>query len=76
MLAVLGVLSSVVAAYYYLRVIKVMFFEEARDAFDAHMPISRFIVLCISVAFITMFIFSPSLLIDRAQGAVAVLLAQ
>ncbi len=30
-LAIVGVLASVVGAYYYLRVIKVMFFDEAKD---------------------------------------------
>ena len=33
-LAIVGVLASVVGAYYYLRVIKVMFFDDARDAFQ------------------------------------------
>ena len=32
-LAVLGVLASVVAAYYYLRIVKIMFFDEAQDRF-------------------------------------------
>jgi NADH-quinone oxidoreductase subunit N len=34
-LAIVGVLSSVVGAYYYLRIVKVMFFDEARDSFQA-----------------------------------------
>ena len=33
-LAVVGVLASVVGAYYYLRIIKVMFFDEAKDKFE------------------------------------------
>jgi NADH-quinone oxidoreductase subunit N len=33
-LAVIGVLASVVGAYYYLRIIKVMFFDEPRDKFE------------------------------------------
>ena len=33
-LAVIGVLSSVVGAYYYLRIVKVMFFDEAKDKFE------------------------------------------
>ncbi|WP_181701860.1 NADH-quinone oxidoreductase subunit NuoN [Chthonobacter albigriseus] len=33
-LAVIGVLSSVVGAYYYLRIIKVMFFDEPAPAFE------------------------------------------
>jgi NADH-quinone oxidoreductase subunit N len=32
-LAIIGVLSSVVGAYYYLRVIKLMWFDEARGEF-------------------------------------------
>ncbi|MGD9880512.1 MAG: NADH-quinone oxidoreductase subunit NuoN [Reyranella sp.] len=33
--AVLGVLASVVASYYYLRIVKVMYFDEPAEAFDA-----------------------------------------
>lgn len=33
--AVLGVLASVVASYYYLRIVKVMYFDETTDALDA-----------------------------------------
>ena len=32
--AVLGVLASVVASYYYLRVVKVMYFDEPAEALD------------------------------------------
>jgi NADH-quinone oxidoreductase subunit N len=32
--AVLGVLASVVASYYYLRIVKVMYFDEAAEALD------------------------------------------
>ena len=37
-LAVLGVLTSVVGLFYYLRVIKVMFFDPAEPAFDKRVP--------------------------------------
>ena len=33
-LAILGVLSSVVGAYYYLRIVKIMYFDEPAPAFD------------------------------------------
>ncbi len=33
--AVLGVLASVVASYYYLRIVKVMYFDEAAEALDS-----------------------------------------
>ena len=38
-LAVIGVLTSVVGAYYYLRIVKVMYFDEPRGALDR--PIGR-----------------------------------
>src|SRR5205085_1357981 len=37
-LAVIGVLASVVAAYYYLRVVKIMFFDDAQQEF---LPVER-----------------------------------
>ncbi len=33
-LAVIGVLTSVIGAYYYLRIIKVMYFDDSQPAFD------------------------------------------
>ena len=69
-LAVLGVLSSVVAAYYYLRIIKVMFFDEAAEAFDSGVEFSRKIIITLSVFVTVAFIFKPSLLVDVSQLAV------
>ncbi|MEZ5919549.1 MAG: hypothetical protein R3D66_06560 [Alphaproteobacteria bacterium] len=43
-----GVISSVVAAYYYLRVIKAMLFDEAADPFDGRTPFARRAVLLIT----------------------------
>ena len=42
-LAVVGVLTSVVGAYYYLRVIKVMYFDDAQPAFDPRSPSLSFV---------------------------------
>ena len=74
-LAVLGVLSSVVAAYYYLRIVKVMFFDEAADAFDKGVPFARRIVLVISIFFVLCFAIKPSLLVASASGAASALFA-
>ncbi|MDH3738827.1 MAG: NADH-quinone oxidoreductase subunit NuoN [Alphaproteobacteria bacterium] len=38
-LVVVGLLASVVAAYYYLRIVKLMYFDEPMDAFDK--PVGR-----------------------------------
>lgn len=74
-LAVLGVLSSVVAAYYYLRIVKVMFFDTASDAFDRDIPFARRAVLFISVFFVLAFVFKPSVFLSSAQDAASVLFA-
>ena len=34
-LAVIGVVTSVVGAYYYFEIVKIMYFDEARPAFDS-----------------------------------------
>ncbi len=55
-LAVIGVLASVVGAYYYLSIIRVMYFGEPRGAFEP-MPTELRLVLGVSGAFILLFVF-------------------
>jgi NADH-quinone oxidoreductase subunit N len=55
-LAVIGVLASVVGAYYYLSIIRVMYFDEPRGAFEP-MPTELRVVLGVSGAFILLFVF-------------------
>jgi NADH-quinone oxidoreductase subunit N len=45
-LVVVGLLSSVVAAFYYLRIVKLMYFDEPLDAFDH--PVGREISLIVA----------------------------
>ncbi len=70
-LATLGILTSVVAAYYYLRVIKVMFFDEPIDEFDKDMPFARRAVLLISILFVLGFVIKPSVFIENSLSAAA-----
>jgi NADH-quinone oxidoreductase subunit N len=67
-LAVIGVLSSVVGAYYYLRVIKIMFFDEAATRF---LPVdgTTNVVMLASGAFIILFALLPAPLVDAALTA-------
>jgi NADH-quinone oxidoreductase subunit N len=74
-LATLGILTSVVAAYYYLRVIKVMFFDEPADVFDGGMPFARWAVLLISILFVLGFVIKPSVFVSSSFSAVASLFA-
>ena len=72
-LAVIGVVTSVVAAYYYLRVIKVMFFDEAKPSFDKVSFASK-IVMAASVIFVLAFIFKPALIVEQTQKAAVALI--
>jgi len=62
-LAVLGVISSVISAYYYLKIIKVMYFETSEDLIiQTKFSSESLFVLFISMFFIIFFIFYPSFL--------------
>ena len=55
-LAVIGVVTSVVGAYYYLSIVKIMYFDEPAPRFEP-MPVELRVVLGVSGAFILLFIF-------------------
>ncbi|MCP5364076.1 MAG: NADH-quinone oxidoreductase subunit NuoN [Hyphomicrobiales bacterium] len=72
-LAIIGVLSSVVSAYYYLRIVKIMYFDEAGEGFDREFGSElRFIMVC-AAAFILLFFLVPSPLLSSAAHAAAAL---
>lgn len=67
-LAVIGVLASVVGCYYYLSIIKVMYFDEPRDSFEP-MPGELKAVLGISGLFVVLFFLYPGPLVSAAATA-------
>ena len=69
-LAVLGVLASVVGAYYYLRIIKLMYFDEPVEAFDGA-DLELAIVAYAACAFVVGFIIFAQPLLTLATGAAA-----
>ncbi|MBW6397586.1 NADH-quinone oxidoreductase subunit NuoN [Roseomonas sp. HJA6] len=72
-LAIIGVLSSVVSAFYYLRIVKVMFFDEPVGALDARSGATTF-VMTASGLFTVLFFLYPAPLVAAAQVAVAAIL--
>ena len=68
-LAILGVLSSVIAAFYYLRIIKVMYFDDL-DTNNFHLSISlkSSVILFISILIISTFIIFPSIFTNLTQN--------
>ena len=67
-LAIIGVLASVVAAYYYLRIVKVMFFDEPKEKF-APVYGKLGLVMVAAVVFIIGFMIVPSPLVSWALDA-------
>jgi NADH-quinone oxidoreductase subunit N len=67
-LAIIGVLTSVVGAFYYLRVVKVMYFDAPAEAFDRR-PASLSFVAAVSGLFTTFFFIFPAPFVGAAQAA-------
>jgi NADH-quinone oxidoreductase subunit N len=73
--AVIGVLASVVAAFYYLRIVKIMYFDEPVDAFD-RLPGREVGVVLVGTGIFTAFFFLvPSSVLDAAAVAAKSLFA-
>jgi NADH-quinone oxidoreductase subunit N len=74
-LAVIGVLSSAVAAFYYLRIIKVMYFDEAEEPLDKPIGWDIGLALVGSTLAIVFFFALPSAVLSSAASAAAALFA-
>jgi NADH-quinone oxidoreductase subunit N len=67
-LAVIGVVTSVVGAYYYLTIVKIMYFEEPAKPFEP-MPHELRAVLTVTGLFNLLFFVYPSPLVEAANAA-------
>ncbi len=67
-LAIIGVLMSAVGAYYYLRIVKIMYFDEPAKAFDQPGATAR-IVLALSTAVVIFYALAPAPLTNAAMAA-------
>jgi len=74
-LAIIGVLASVVGAFYYIRIIKIMYFDESTESFDK--PIGKEITtILVGTGFVILLFFVyPSPILDSAGAAAASLFA-
>ena len=72
-LAVIGVLTSVVAAFYYLRIVKIMYFDEPAEAFDKPMGRSLAAIVAVSSVLVVAFIAFQTPIVRAAEVAAAVL---
>ena len=67
-LAVIGVVTSVVGAYYYLAIVKIMYFDDPAKAFEP-MPRELGAVLAVTGLFNLLFFVYPGPLIEAANAA-------
>ena len=62
-LAIVGLLSTVVAAFYYLRIIKIMYFDKEKDSYDKdHSLWLKFSLTISTILILTYFIFPGELI--------------
>ena len=61
-LAIVGLLSTVIAAFYYIRLIKVMYFDEQREKYDLNHSIGLKMILVISSIIILIYFINPNII--------------
>jgi NADH-quinone oxidoreductase subunit N len=71
-LAVIGVLTSVVGAFYYIRIVKIMYFDAPAERFDPR-PASLSFVVAATGLFTAFFFLFPAPVVAAAQAAAGVL---
>tara|TARA_Y100001970_G_scaffold102870_1_gene129132 strand:- start:59 stop:1474 length:1416 start_codon:yes stop_codon:yes gene_type:complete len=63
-LAIVGLVSTVISAFYYLKIIKIIYFDEAKEKFDRENYIGLKITLALSTGIVLMYFVYPSWLIN------------
>ncbi len=58
-LAVVGLLSTVIAAFYYLRIIKIIYFDPEKQKYETNHPLGLKITLILSTLFIIVYFIYP-----------------
>ena len=69
-LAVIGVLTSVIGAFYYLRIIRLMYFQDVEQPMDSGLAFQNKTVLSICLALIALFVFLVGPVREQAELAV------
>ena len=70
-LAIIGVVASVVGAFYYLRIVKVMYFDEPLSSFDRPLAPELNAVLVVAAVLTMVFIVWPDPIVGGATAAAA-----
>ena len=60
--AIIGLLSTVISAFYYLRIIKIIYFDEIKNSFDTIKNIGITTTILLSCTILVLFFLYPSFL--------------
>ena len=63
-LAITGLLSTVISAFYYLRIIKIIYFDQEKEKYDSDYNIGLKITLSLSTLLILLYFIYPSRLVE------------
>jgi NADH-quinone oxidoreductase subunit N len=72
-LVVIGLLASVVSAYYYLKIVKIMYFDEGAEPLDSPVPVHTKAVLAVCALVTGFFFLSPTSLLEMTGKAVGLM---
>jgi NADH-quinone oxidoreductase subunit N len=64
LLAIIGLLSTVIAAYYYLRIVKIIYFDKEKEIYDKNHSLTLKLSLTISTLLILLYFIFPSKIIE------------
>jgi len=73
-LAVIAVITSVISGFYYIKIVKIMYFDEPAKPFDADAPFLLRAGIAIAAAVTLLFFLIPTPLVTQAQVAAEALL--
>jgi NADH-quinone oxidoreductase subunit N len=68
LLAVIGLVTTVISAFYYLRIVKIIYFDESKISFQDVKNLSLKFVLLTSSLLILLYFVYPSILIDMTSS--------
>ena len=67
-LAIIGLITTVISAFYYLRIIKIIYFDAPEEIFESNQNLGLKISLFLSTIIVLVYFIYPSLLIDMVSN--------
>ena len=68
-LAIIGLIASVISAFYYLRIVKTMYFDDQKDKFDDVETLGIKFSILVSSLIILFYFISPSFILEFVEVA-------